>query len=69
VIESSLAAKRHGALRIKTLLDAPRDPERLREVIQEKQEMEIMTTTTKRTKTTIIATNLKLMMFLVILRE
>ena len=38
VIEISLASKRHGELEIKTLQDAPRDPEKLREIIKEKQE-------------------------------
>ncbi len=32
IIEISLAAKRHWELRIKTLRDAPRDAEKLREV-------------------------------------
>jgi hypothetical protein len=38
IIEISLATKRHWELRIKTLRDAPRDAEKLREVLRVKQE-------------------------------
>ena len=38
VIEISLAAKRHWELQIRTLQEAPRDPEKLREILKEKQE-------------------------------
>ena len=38
VIEISLAAKRHWELEIKTLRDAPRDPEKLRNILKVKQE-------------------------------
>ena len=38
VIEISLAAKRHWELQIRTLQDAPRDPENLRQILKIKQE-------------------------------
>ncbi len=38
VIEISLAAKRHWELQIRTLQEAPRDPDKLREILKEKQE-------------------------------
>ena len=38
VIESSLAAKRHWELQIRTLQETPRDPEKLRKILKEKQE-------------------------------
>jgi len=37
VIEISLAAKKHWELEIKILRDAPRDPEKLREILKAKQ--------------------------------
>ncbi len=37
VIEISLAAKRHWELEIRTLQEAPRDPEKLREILKIKQ--------------------------------
>jgi PleD family two-component response regulator len=38
VIEISLAAKRHWELQIKILRDTPRDAEKVREILNEKQE-------------------------------
>ena len=38
VIEISLAAKKHWELEIKTLQEAPRAPEKLREILKEKQQ-------------------------------
>jgi hypothetical protein len=37
VIEISFAAKRHWELQIRTLQEAPRDPEKLREILKVKQ--------------------------------
>jgi hypothetical protein len=37
-IEISLASKKHWELQIKTLQDAPRDPETLRQILKDKQE-------------------------------
>ena len=38
MIEISLTTKRHWELQIRTLQEAPRDPERLRKILKEKQE-------------------------------
>lgn len=38
MIEISLTAKRHWELQIRTLQEAPRDPEKLRKILKEKQE-------------------------------
>ena len=37
-IEISLAAKRHWELQIKILREAPRDPDKLRQILNDKQE-------------------------------
>jgi hypothetical protein len=38
VIEISLASKTHWELQIRTLQDAPKDPEKLRKILKAKQE-------------------------------
>ena len=38
VIEISLASKRHWELQIRTLQEAPRDPEKLRKILEEKKQ-------------------------------